>query len=85
MLLRLGENTFDEPDVPIVAATDSVRALPRMISSWLPGRFVALGTDGFGLSERREALRTHFKVVRRRLLMPPASSRVPDFCKAAHC
>ena len=53
---------FNEPDVPIVAATDYVRALPRMISSWLPGRFVALGTDGFGLSERREALRAHFKV-----------------------
>jgi pyruvate dehydrogenase E1 component len=53
---------FDEPDVPIVAATDYVRALPRMISSWLPGRSVALGTDGFGFSERREALRAHFKV-----------------------
>ena len=53
---------FNEPDVPIVAATDYVRALPRMISSWVPGRFVALGTDGFGLSERREALRAHFKV-----------------------
>jgi pyruvate dehydrogenase E1 component len=53
---------FNEPDVPIVAATDYVRALPRMISSWLPGRFIALGTDGFGLSERREALRAHFKV-----------------------
>ena len=53
---------FNEPDVPIVAATDYVRALPRMISSWLPGRFVVLGTDGFGLSERREALRAHFKV-----------------------
>ena len=33
-----------------------------MTSRWLPGRFVALGTDGFGLSERREALRAHFKV-----------------------
>ena len=53
---------FDEPVVPIVAATDSVLALPRMISSWVPGRFVALGTDGFGLSERREVLRTHFQV-----------------------
>jgi pyruvate dehydrogenase E1 component len=33
-----------------------------MIASWLPGPFVALGTDGFGMSERREDLRAHFKV-----------------------
>jgi pyruvate dehydrogenase E1 component len=53
---------FSEPGVPTVAATDYVRALPRMIASWLPGPFVALGTDGFGMSERREDLRAHFKV-----------------------
>ena len=53
---------FSESGVPTVAATDYVRALPRMIASWLPGPFVALGTDGFGMSERREDLRAHFKV-----------------------
>ena len=53
---------FPETDVPTVAATDYVRALPRMIASWMNGPFTALGTDGFGMSERRSDLRAHFKV-----------------------
>jgi pyruvate dehydrogenase E1 component len=53
---------FPDPEVPIVAATDYVRALPRMIASWIAGPFTALGTDGFGMSERRSDLRAHFKI-----------------------
>ena len=53
---------FGVDDSPCIAATDYVRALPRMIASWVPGSFIALGTDGFGLSERREVLRRHFRV-----------------------
>jgi pyruvate dehydrogenase E1 component len=53
---------FHEPNVPTVAASDYVRTLPRMIASWLPGPLMALGTDGFGMSERREALRAHFRI-----------------------
>ena len=50
---------------PIVAATDYVRAVPQMIASYLPGRrFVALGTDGFGRSDTRVALRRFFEVDR---------------------
>jgi pyruvate dehydrogenase E1 component len=56
------DTIFPETDVPIVAATDYVRALPRMIASWINGPFMALGTDGFGMSERRSDLRAHFKV-----------------------
>ena len=56
------DTIFPETDVPTVAATDYVRALPRMIASWMPGAFMALGTDGFGMSERRSDLRAHFKV-----------------------
>jgi DNA-binding winged helix-turn-helix (wHTH) protein len=47
---------------PIVAATDWIRALPDMVSRWLPAQYVSLGTDGFGLSDTRAALRRHFKV-----------------------
>jgi len=47
---------------PIVAATDWMKALPQMVAPWLPGNFVALGTDGFGRSDTREALRRHFEV-----------------------
>ena len=32
------------------------------IARWIPGRFVPLGTDGFGMSDTREALRRHFEI-----------------------
>jgi pyruvate dehydrogenase E1 component len=51
----------DEPG-PIIAASDYMRALPESIATYLPGRFSVLGTDGFGRSETREALRRFFEV-----------------------
>ena len=48
--------------MPIVATTDYVRALLRMIASWINGPFMVLGNDGFGMSERRSDLRAHLKV-----------------------
>jgi pyruvate dehydrogenase E1 component len=42
---------------PIVAATDYVRAYPQLIASYVDAPFVALGTDGFGRSDTRAALR----------------------------
>lgn len=51
----------DAPGV-IVAASDYVKALPDSIARWLPQRFVSLGTDGFGRSEGRAALRDFFEV-----------------------
>jgi len=47
---------------PIVAATDWMRALPDMVSRWLPASYTALGTDGFGRSDTREALRDLFEI-----------------------
>jgi pyruvate dehydrogenase E1 component len=47
---------------PIVAVTDYMRAVPEMIAKWFPNRFLALGTDGFGRSDSRPALRRHFEV-----------------------
>jgi pyruvate dehydrogenase E1 component len=47
---------------PIVAATDFMKMVPDQVAPWLPGRMVALGTDGFGRSENREHLRRHFEV-----------------------
>jgi pyruvate dehydrogenase E1 component len=47
---------------PFIAATDYMRAWPDMIRQWVPGRFVVLGTDGFGRSDGRAALRRHFEV-----------------------
>jgi pyruvate dehydrogenase E1 component len=47
---------------PIVAATDWVKALPDMVARWLPDSYVSLGTDGFGRSDTREALRSFFEI-----------------------
>lgn len=43
-------------------ATDYVRALPQLISPYVKASFVALGTDGFGRSDTRAALRNFFEV-----------------------
>jgi pyruvate dehydrogenase E1 component len=47
---------------PIVAATDYLKAVPDMVSRWIDRPYTVLGTDGFGHSDTREALRTHFEV-----------------------
>jgi pyruvate dehydrogenase E1 component len=47
---------------PIVAASDWMKALPDMVARWLPPYYVSLGTDGFGRSDTREALRTLFEI-----------------------
>jgi len=47
---------------PIIAATDWMKALPDMVSRWIPTDYVALGTDGFGRSGTREDLRAYFEV-----------------------
>ncbi len=49
---------------PIVAVTDFMRAVPDQVARWIPdGRsWTSLGTDGFGRSDTREALRRFFEV-----------------------
>jgi pyruvate dehydrogenase E1 component len=54
--------TLGAAEGPVVAVSDYVRAVPDMISRWLPGRFTVLGTDGFGRSDSRARLRRHFEV-----------------------
>ena len=49
-------------DGPIVAVTDFVKAVPDQIARFVPASFVSLGTDGFGYSDTRMALRRHFEV-----------------------
>jgi pyruvate dehydrogenase E1 component len=46
---------------PIVAVTDFMKAVPDQIARWVPARFLPLGTDGFGRSDTREALRRFFE------------------------
>jgi pyruvate dehydrogenase E1 component len=47
---------------PVVAVTDYMKAVPDQVARWVPGTFIPLGTDGFGRSDTREALREFFEV-----------------------
>jgi pyruvate dehydrogenase E1 component len=53
---------FKESDSVYIAASDYIKALPLTIAKWIPGRFEVLGTDGYGRSDGREALRDFFEV-----------------------
>jgi len=47
---------------PVVAVSDFMRAVQDQITAWVPNAFASLGTDGWGLSDTRGALRRHFLV-----------------------
>jgi pyruvate dehydrogenase E1 component len=59
------ETMVADREGPYVAATDYMKIVPDQIQRWLPGPYVTLGTDGFGRSDAREALRRFFEVDRR--------------------
>jgi pyruvate dehydrogenase E1 component len=49
---------------PVIASTDYLRAVPDQIRQWVPARYRTLGTDGYGRSDSRRALRRFFEVDR---------------------
>ena len=61
-----------------VAASDYVKALPDAIDRWLPRPLIALGTDGFGRSENREALRDFFEVDHRYIIVATLAALARD-------
>ncbi|MGI8683553.1 MAG: transketolase-like TK C-terminal-containing protein, partial [Acidimicrobiales bacterium] len=48
-------------DGPVVAVTDFMKAVPDQVARWVPGGLTTLGTDGYGRSDTRAALRRHFE------------------------
>jgi len=56
--------TLKSQDGPFIAATDYMRNYADQIRAYVPGRYIVLGTDGFGRSDTREQLRRHFEVDR---------------------
>ena len=56
------EAMFDDASGAIIAVTDYMASLAQGIAAWMPAGYEVLGTDGFGLSESRAALRAHFAV-----------------------
>ncbi|MFT4509138.1 transketolase-like TK C-terminal-containing protein, partial [Caballeronia sp. 15711] len=85
-LARLGE-TAPAPYVstmlsasrgPVIAATDYVRAVPELIRAYVPRRYVTLGTDGFGRSDTRQALREFFEVDRASIVIAALKALAED-------
>jgi pyruvate dehydrogenase E1 component len=59
------EQCLEKTAGPVIAASDYMRTVADLIRNWVPRRYVALGTDGFGRSDTRERLREFFEVDRR--------------------
>jgi pyruvate dehydrogenase E1 component len=64
--------------IPVIAATDYVRAVPQLISSYIDARFIVLGTDGFGRSDTRSALRSFFEVDRYQIVLAALTALVHE-------
>jgi pyruvate dehydrogenase E1 component len=58
-----------EYEGPVIAATDYMRTVPDQIRQWVRGRYVTLGTDGYGRSDSRAALRRFFEVDRHHIVV----------------
>ena len=63
---------------PVIAATDYMKAYADQIRQFVPARYVALGTDGFGRSDTRENLRRFFEVDRRYIAVAALSALAQD-------
>jgi pyruvate dehydrogenase E1 component len=63
---------------PVIAATDYVRAVPDLIRAWIPRRYVTLGTDGFGRSDKRQSLRRFFEVDRLSIALAAVKALADD-------
>ena len=63
---------------PYIAATDYMKIVPDQIQRWMPGQYVTLGTDGYGRSDGRAALRQHFEVDRRYITVATLKALADD-------
>ncbi|CAJ0702268.1 alpha-ketoglutarate dehydrogenase [Ralstonia holmesii] len=72
------EAVLRESHGPVIAATDYVRAVPELIRAHVPRRYVTLGTDGFGRSDSRRALREFFEVDRASIVIAALKALADD-------
>jgi pyruvate dehydrogenase E1 component len=77
------EQQLSATGTPIVAASDYVSALPDLVRPWVKDRYIALGTDGFGRSDTRAALRRYFEVDRRSIAVAALSAIDPALARRA--
>jgi pyruvate dehydrogenase E1 component len=72
------EQRFDGLEGPFVAVSDFVTLVPEQIRPWVPGRYCTLGTDGFGRSDTKKALRRHFEVDAEQIVLTTLSALAED-------
>ena len=58
------QEIISDQESPIVASTDYMKSYAEQIANFIPNKFISLGTDGYGRSDSREALRSFFEVDR---------------------
>ena len=63
---------------PFIAATDYIKIVPDQIRQWVPGRYAVLGTDGYGRSDTRAALRKFFEVDRHHIAVAALKALADD-------
>ena len=63
---------------PVVAVSDYLRTVPDLIRAWVPRRYVTLGTDGYGRSDTRAALRRFFEVDRHHIALAALKALADD-------
>jgi pyruvate dehydrogenase E1 component len=72
------ERCFAKRAGPYIAASDYMKIVADQIQRWVPGRFISLGTDGYGRSDARKALRQHFEVDKRYIAVTALKALADD-------
>jgi pyruvate dehydrogenase E1 component len=77
------ETCLKDAPGPVVAASDYVRAVPDLIRPYIAKPFTALGTDGFGRSDTRAALRAFFEIDARNIVVAALAALAPKLAAEA--
>jgi pyruvate dehydrogenase E1 component len=72
------QQVLDGSAGPCIAATDYMKTVADQIRQWVPGRYVVLGTDGFGRSDSRAELRRFFEVDRHYVVVAALKALADD-------
>ena len=72
------ENQLEDRKGPAIIATDYIQAYPDQIRDFVPMRYVCLGTDGYGRSDTRAALRDFFEVNRHHIVVAALKALVDE-------
>jgi pyruvate dehydrogenase E1 component len=72
------EQCLQKAEGPVIASTDYMKTFADQIRAFVPQRYVVLGTDGFGRSDSREALRSFFEVDRHYIVLAALKALADD-------